>query len=386
MRILVTGATGFVGSHLVEALRGSSVGAGDGGAAFDSGKDPYQHPGEDTSELKLRALVRTTSDTRQLQELGIETLTGHLGDPESLRRATTDSQAVLHLAALTRARNEKEFRAVNETGTRLLLDAARESGTCRRFVYVSSLAAAGPSVAGEPVNAAHEPRPLTAYGRSKLAGEKACARNAGNLSVIVLRPPAVYGPRDRDLLPFFRLAARGFLPVPRGPERRLQLIYVADLARAIRMAAFHPGPAPDDIEARSPGNRRQQPRDTADSEPPEIRSNRAKSLNIYHIAESAAYSWIDVLDLIARAVGRRGRRIPVPETVLEVAGGASGLAGRILNRPQIFDRDKVRELLAPGWLCETEAALDDLGFRARISLADGMRETAAWYREKGWIS
>ena len=152
------------------------------------------------------------------------------------------------------------------------------------------------------------------------------------------------------------------------------------------MAAFYPGPSPDDVKARTPGNRRQQPRDTADSEPPEIRSNRAKSPNIYHIAEPAVYSWIQVLDLIARAVGRRGRRIPVPQAILKVAGGTSGTVGRILNRPQIFDRDKVRELLASGWLCETEAAQEDLGFRARIPLEEGTRETAAWYQEKGWIS
>jgi len=329
MRILLTGATGFVGSHLVEALA--------------------------KEDLLLRALVRPTSETGRLRDSGVELIPGRVTDRASLDQAVREADVVVHLAALTRARDEAQFRATNETGTALLLEAAASTGTCRRFIYVSSLAAVGPSRNGSPVTALTAPRPLTAYGRSKLGGERACLAATG-LQVAILRPPGVYGPRDRDFLTFFQLAARGILPVPTGPPRTLQLIHVGDLAKAIKLAALEEGPA------RQPG-----------------------TTGIYHVAEERAYTWREVLLLMANAVGRKGRIIPVPAVILRVAGTLNGTIGTMRGRPQIFDLDKVRELLAPGWQCETDGAARDFGFSAVVSLERGLMETASWYREKGWL-
>ncbi len=298
----------------------------------------------------IRVLVRRTSGLSHIKGHDIETVTGHLNDRPSLQEAVSDMDVVLHLAALTRARNEDEFNAANATGTRLLLTAAAESGSCRRFVYVSSIAAVGPALGGRPVTAADPPHPLTAYGRSKLAGERACEEAAGTMEIVILRPPAVYGPRDKDLLTFFQLASRGVLPIPTGPPRPLQMIHVGDLAQAI-LAAAH----------------------------------SEKARGIYHVADPEAYTWTEILELIAAAVGKRGRRVPVPQTLLNVVGQASGAMGRAMGRPQIFDGDKVRELLAPGWLCETDRATQELGFTAATRLELGLRQTVAWYREQGWL-
>jgi nucleoside-diphosphate-sugar epimerase len=328
MRLLITGATGFVGSHLAEALAGRKT------------------PEAPT----VRILARPNSDLSRLDGLDLERATGSLGDPTSLVKAAGDVDVVLHLAGLTRARNSDEFRGVNENGTRNLLQAATESGTCRRFVYVSSLAAVGPAVPGSPVDRNTVPHPLTAYGRSKLAGERVLDEAPNSMEVVILRPPAVYGPRDRDLLSFFALATWGLLPVPTGPQRHLQLIHVTDLAEAIAVAGSQAG----------------------------VRG-------IYHVAHREAHTWAQVLELIAKAVGRKGRKIPLPQTLMKLAGGVNGILGRALRRPQIFDSDKVRELLAPGWLCETERAREDLGFEARISLGEGLKQTAAWYRKEGWL-
>ena len=319
--ILITGATGFVGSHLVEVLGARGTPA--------------------------RALVRETSDVSLLEQHGLATVSGDLGDQDSLRRAVGDAEVVIHLAAATRALSEEEFRATNAGGTRRLLDAMEAEGGRRRLVYLSSLAAAGPADE-RPVGTEDEPRPVTAYGRSKLEGEEEALGRSGT-DVVVLRPPAVYGPRDRDLLPFFQVADRGILPVIGRRDRRLQLIHARDLAEAIASAADPQAPT-----------------------------------GVYHVAEPRAYGWDEVLELMAAAVGRRGMRVPVPAAAVRGAAAASELVARVTGRPVIFDRDKARELLA-GWMCETEAAERAFGFRAAVPLARGLEETAQWYRAYGWL-
>lgn len=317
--ILITGATGFVGSHLVEALAAR---------------------GE-----RARALVRATSDTSLLERHGIELVVGSLGDEASLRRAVAGVDTVLHLAAATRALDEHTFNRVNAEGTRKLAAAAHAEGGGAHLVYLSSMAAVGPA-RGRPVRPDDEPRPLTAYGRSKLAGERALLETA--VDAAVLRAPAVYGPGDRDLLTFFRLARLGILPTVGPADRLLQLVHVTDLATAMLAAA----------DTRAEGT--------------------------YHVAEPRAYTWNAVLERVAAAVGREGVRVRVPGAVLRMAAAISEGVARLTRSPVIFDRDKAKELMAE-WLCDTAAARHELGFETSFSLAEGLQETADWYREHGWL-
>lgn len=323
--VLITGATGFVGSHVVEALAG---------------------PGQ-----RIRALVRDPAKRAALENRGIEVIPGSLEDAESVRQAVDGVDVVVHLAAATRATSEAGFARANATGTetvtQAILSARRPP---RRLIYLSSLAAAGPAIAGRPIKAEDPPAPLTAYGRTKLAGEQISRQAEAVAEVAILRAPAVYGPRDRDVYEFFRLAALGVLPVPTGGDRPLQMIHAADLARAVALAAT--------------GTRVQ---------------------GVYHTAEARAYLWSDVARMVAEAVGRKARILRVPAGLIMAAGAMSELVARVIGRPSIFSRDKARELLAPGWLCETEAARLELGFEAAIPLATGLADTAAWYREHGWL-
>jgi nucleoside-diphosphate-sugar epimerase len=321
--VLVTGATGFVGSHVVEAFARAGI--------------------------HTRAFVRPTSDTRRLQKAGAEVVVGALDDETAVRRAVEGTTAVVHLAALTRAKSEAEYKRVNAEGTALLARAAAGNGSGpRRFVHLSSLAAAGPPTGGRPVCPDDTPRPLTAYGRSKLAGELALLATEGIRS-IVLRPPAVYGPRDRDLFTFFRLAVLGILPVPMGPHRPVQLIHAEDLAEAV------------------------------------LRALLVDASGIVHVAEPMAYPWETVGRMVAQAVGKRARVVRVPASLIAAAAAVSEGVARIGGGATIFNRDKARELLAPGWLCETDAAREKLGFQTRIPLAEGLKETARWYRNEGWL-
>lgn len=322
--VLVTGATGFVGSRLVAALR----------------------PRVDT----LRALVRPTSDSTLLHELGAELVVGDLRQPTTLASAVAGADVVLHLGALTRARTRDEYFAANARGTEALLEAMLGQGrTPRRLVYLSSMAAAGPSLE-RPVGPFDTPRPLTAYGESKLAGEAAALAGADDVEVVILRPPAVYGPGDRDLLTFFRLAARGLLPVPTGPDRPVQLIHVDDLAEALIRAAGVPG-----------------------------------AHGVYHVADPGGYPWVHVANLVADSVGVRARVVRVPGGMVRAAAALVEGAAGMMGKASIFNRDKARELLAPGWLCDTTRAERELGFRASIPLAEGLAGTAEWYRARGWL-
>ena len=319
--LLITGATGFVGSQLIEAVARNG--------------------------LRARALVRKTSDLALLERHGVERVVGDVTDPAALRRAVEGADTVLHLAAATRALRPATFHAVNGEATGRLVEALEAGGKRRRLVYLSSLAAAGPR-GDRPVQAEDPPRPVTSYGRSKLEGERA-ALGSATLSVAVLRAPAVYGPGDRDLLPFFRLAQRGVLPLVGPPDRRLQLVHVRDLAEGLLAAAW------------------------------------SDATGLFHIAEPRSYRWAEVVDLLGSAVGRRGVRVSVPGILVRGAAALSEAAARVRRKPVIFDRDKAREILAPGWLCETERARRELGFEARVPLEEGLRETASWYRAYGWL-
>lgn len=324
-RVLVTGGTGFIGSHLVATLAAQGC--------------------------KPRVLVRSTSNTASLMSQGVECIVGGLDDLDSLVRAVRGVEMVIHLAAVTRARSEKEYFQVNAEGTQNLVNALRTAQPRpRRLVYVSSLAAAGPSVGGVQIEIGDVPRPITAYGRSKLAGEAACLTIADEMEVLILRPPAVYGPGDRDLFRCFQMATHGILPVPTGPTRLIQFIHVHDLRNALLCAV------------------------TAE-----------QASGVYHVAEAQPYAWGQITDWLAKAVGRQVWAVRVPQWSIRAAAAVSEFGAAMVGRATIFNREKAEELLAPGWLCETEAVKRDLGFEVRIPLPQGLVGTASWYREHGWL-
>ena len=320
----MTGGTGFVGSHLVERLC--------------------------AQQAHVRVLARKTSGRSRLPQ-EVEFIEGTLQEHATLVHAVQEVDTVFHLAAVTRARSEDEYFQTNADGTQQLVEAIRTARPQpQRLVYLSSLAAAGPAQKGKPVERHDPPRPITAYGRSKLGGEQACQQIEKDIDVLILRAPAVYGPRDRDLFLCFMMAARGILPIPRGPERFLQFLHVNDLVDALLLAA-----------------------------------TTRRTTGIYHVAESRSYAWSEITQWLAQAVGRRVQAVKVPAWLVRAAATLSEFGAATVGRATIFNREKAQEMLAPGWLCETEAAKRDLGFEGRIPLPVGLIGTAAWYREHGWL-
>lgn len=320
----MTGATGFVGSHLVRQL-------------LDEG-------------WRVRSLVRPTSRVEPLLEAGVELCLGDLRDSDRLREGLEGTDTVFHLAAVTAARSEQEYHAANTLGTRSLLSALVSADRRpRRLVYLSSYAAAGPSRGTGPRPIDLQPEPLTAYGRTKLAGERlAWSAELPDIGVVVIRAPAIYGPGDRALLPYFQFVNRGVAPLPAGNGRRLHLLFAPDLAGALVRAAD-------------------------------------RGAGILAVADPHEYAWLDLIEAMAAALQRRPLRIPLPAPLVRGAAAGTELVGRLLGRAVAFNREKAEEMLAPAWTCDLSGSEELLSPEQVTPLPEGMERTVRWYIREGWL-
>ena len=328
MTILLTGGTGFLGSHIAEQLAAQG--------------------------RPVRALVRKSSDTRFLRSLpGVELCEGAVDDAGSVARAALGARFVIHAAGLVKARSPEEFRRVNTEGAANVIAAARaQDGRVERFVLVSSLAVAGPSNGeGSPVGTDAEPRPVTHYGRSKLAAEQAVLAHQNEVKVTILRPPAIYGPRDREILAFFKAIKFGVLPLTGATTNKLSMIYGADCASACIRA----------LDADVPSG------------------------SVFYLDDGAVHTFADMISAAELALGRRAwLRVPLPKRVMLSAGLASELYGRVSNKAMMLTRDKCKELFEQ-WVCDGRAAREQLGWEPKVPFAEGIRLTAEWYKGAGWL-
>jgi nucleoside-diphosphate-sugar epimerase len=326
MKILVTGATGFVGSHLVDRLL------------------------EDRQNV--RCLVRRTSDQRYLKDGRLEFAFGGLDDSTDWDAALEDVDTVYHVAGKTFARKAKDYFAVNHKGTEsVLAGAIKRRDQIKRFVYISSLAAVGPGRDGKPVDEDTSPAPVTPYGRSKLMAEEAVRAAADLLPITIIRPPAVYGPRDYGILEFFKTVKRGMFPLIGRRDKRVSLVHVRDLVDGIILAG-------------------------------ESESSVGRT---YFISSEDDYSMLAVADLMAALMRRRARTISIPRPIAYGVAIAAEAAAALIGKPPVINRDKVTDLSQTSWSCSIERAQSELGYSPRVPLEEGLRETIAWYKTEGWL-
>ena len=325
-RVLVTGANGFVGSHLAEALLAQGY--------------------------RVRCLVRRTSDLTFIRSLPVEWAYGDVARGEGLEAACAGIDAVCHLAGATKARDRRTYFGVNGEGTHLLLVACEQAAPgLHRFVHVSSLAAAGPSPDGCPIDESDPPQPLTYYGQSKLQGEQFCHEYADRLPIVILRPATVYGPRERDIYFYFQTVNRGVkLLLGRG-ERRASFLFVHDFVSLVLRT---------------------------------LKDDRAVG-QTYFAAEERDYDWQEISGLIESALGKRAMRVVLPEGLLPAIAAVASLQARLTGQPALLNDQKLIELRQRYWVCSAEKARRELGFEAEYDLATGVRLTAQWYRENGWL-
>ena len=340
-RVLVTGATGFIGHHLVKALleRGDLV----------------------------TCLVRPTSDTSQLPTADLKLVVGDTRDPSSLAKAVEGNDTVYHLAGQIDASTSKLLYSVNVEGTRNIAEACARHDDPPVLVIVSSQEAGGPDLSGRPRTEADPPSPVTYYGRSKLMGERAASEFASRVPITIVRTAAVFGEGDRATLSIFkafRIGGLGIHPLPRAHKLRISLIHAADLSNALILAAAHGERLP-----------------VANGTPTEY------GAGVYYPADEERPTFAEIIEIASRALG--GNRvwiINVPVVFAWIAGGLSELWSRISGRSAgIINLDKARAAAAGSWTCSPQKTMQQLGFAPERSLADRVRQTVAWYREHGWL-
>jgi dihydroflavonol-4-reductase len=318
----VTGGTGFVGAHLVQALRAR-------GAA-------------------VTCLVRSPAKARALGWSDVRVVRGDLDDAAALRAGCADADVIFHVAGRISARDLGEFMRTNRDGTAKVVEAAAVHPP-QRFVLVSSLAAGGPTARGRPIDEARPAAPVTPYGQSKLAAEVVV--RAASWPWTIVRPPLVYGEWDREVLRVFKLARVGLVPVFGDGSQELSVIYAGDLAEALVAVALAP----------------------------------AAARRVYYAAHPAITTSGELARAIGRALGRAPRVVPLAAPLARVLLWAIGSVAHLAGRATVLSADKAAEFLAPAWTCRADALSRDAGWRAEVDLDMGLRRTAAWYQKEGWL-
>lgn len=326
-RVLITGASGFIGSFLVEsALRqGFEVVAG---IRRGSPRTFLKDPALTFLELDYGSTARLTA---QLE----------------VARCTH----VIHCAGTTGTKGTGSFQEVNVTYTRNLIDALAAGAVApERFIYIGSLAAQGPGdpTTLAPLRAGDPEKPITAYAKSKLDAEQ-LVRSA-SFPKVILRPTAVYGPRDKDFLELFRWIKRGISPTLGGAGQRLSFVYVKDLADATVDLLLAPSPAP-----------------------------------LYLISDGRSYATDELSDLVAEALGKKYFRLRLPTSILAPLLYLSDHVHQWSGRHPFLSTEKVKEITSKNWQCDSSPLWRDLGRQPGYDLKSGVKETAEWYRNEGWL-
>jgi nucleoside-diphosphate-sugar epimerase len=336
-KVLVTGASGFIGTHLTDAL----IAQGD----------------------EVACLVRKTSPVERLRSLGVRLIYGDVTDGESVSAALPGIQTVYHLAGSITALDRHTFHRVNCGGTTNVVRACSQQPQPPVAVLVSSLAAAGPSPDGRLRTEADPIAPVSEYGRSKRAAELAAEDFAAQVPITVVRPAIVFGEGDRTTLPLFRPVCRFGVQAVAGRSRFCySLIHVTDLAQLLILAAQRG-------KRLAPGS-----------------NGGTPSHDGYYFAACDEHpTYADLAQTIGSLAGRSHVAvIPIAKPLIWLIADSAEVVAHLLRHPFILNHDKAREMTAGSWACSPHAAAAELGFAAP-PLRQRLDETLQWYRKEHWF-
>ncbi len=323
---VVTGANGFVGSHLVDLLL--------------------------SKNFKVRCITRKSSNLRWLNGKDVEIFDCGLMDKDGLRKAFNGAEFIFHIAGIVKSKSPEGYFAGNVETAKILLDIAVEfKDVIKKFLILSSQTATGPSLNGLPVDETTECKPITTYGKSKLAEEQLAKSYWDQLPITICRAPAVYGERDTEILIFFKTFNKGLMTTIGFNEKKLSIIHVLDLVNGIYLAAL---------------------------------SNKS-SCQVYFISSEKYYTWKEVGNITSKTLDKKPLRIKIPHFVVYVIAGIAQFFAMFGSKPATLNIEKAKDITQRFWICDTSKAVRDLCYKQEISISDGIKRTCDWYKEMKWI-
>ena len=322
----MTGGTGFIGSHAVEQLIAEG--------------------------FHVRCLIRPhQTNLRWLQDLPVDLVKTDLMNYASTLKSIEDAEYIIHIAGTTKAKRKNEFFTGNVSTTNNLLSAASQSKHLKKFCFISSLTAVGPSPMGIPLNETTPCHPITAYGKSKLEAERLCKNYSEKMPIVIIRPPAVFGPRDTDIFEIFKWVNNGLKPVLGSSAKTLSLVYAPDLAKGIIRATF---------DERTIGE-------------------------TYNIADPTIFTFTSIMNHLATFVHKRTIQVHLPKGLVYSMAGFAQFVSLLSKRPAVLNIEKARDLLQKHWVCDPHKIQEHIGFQTLTSIYDGVNKTFQWYKENGWL-
>ena len=324
--VVVSGATGFIGSHLIDYLVGHGC--------------------------TIHALVRETSDQRWLNKSGQVKI--HIVDlaQSSSIPCLEKADYLFHCAGLTKAKTRDDYFCGNVYSCEVLYERCLAIGSnLKAIVHLSSLAAAGPNVQGEAAQEKKSCKPVTYYGESKLAGEKIALKYASLLPIVIIRPPVVYGPREKNFFVYLKALSQGWNIKIGTTKRELSLVYVADIVRAMVQAAVcYP-----------------------------------KNEKIYYVTDGEHYFWSDISDSAMKILNVRAKTLFIPEVLLTFLSSISEVLAWFGPKPALFDRQRVIDICQTSWIASPKSFFESHKFQPEYNLAKGLKETIDWCKENNWL-
>ena len=326
-KVLITGASGFLGYHIINA-------------ALEQGLNVY-------------AAVRKNSEIEHLKELPIQYLYLDYDDVDDLKRQLSENKIayIIHAAGITKAIRQETYNYINATYTLNLAQAAKNSGIgFKKFVFISSLAAVGPlATENGLITEATAPNPVTAYGRSKLLAENYLSGVA--IPSVVLRPTAVYGPRDKNIFILIKSVSKGLDPYMGNISQQLSFVHARDVADLAVAALF-----------------------------------KENAVGIYNVTDGKSYNRYQFSDIIKKILKRKAFRFHIPMPLVRGLAYFLETTNGWLKKPSVLSREKLLELAAKNWICDIEKARVELGYSPKYDLQSGLEDSIAWYSKNKWIS
>lgn len=325
---VVTGANGFVGSHLIDFL-------------LEKG-------------WKLRGIVRSSSWTGWLDGKDIELHRCGLADADALVKVFAGAEYVFHIAGVVKSKKKEGFYKGNVDTTERVMQAASRVKGIKRIMITSSLAATGPSDFGEAVDERTPCEPINAYGESKLAQEQMAKRYAEKhqLPITIVRPPAVYGPRDGEILLFFKTIKQGLSTEVGRRSKELSLVHVRDLVRGMYLATTRPEGAGE----------------------------------TYFLGSEKQYTWTQLGKLSAKLLDKKPFTLRLPHWLVHIVSAVSELGSTFSKKAPTLNLEKMKEIRQAAWTCDSSKARQELGYYENpVPFEAGIRDTLEWYKEKGWL-